>query len=49
MFFLTETLSTEFADMQHGWSVRGDTNDPHIRAKVELAFEKIYAFYSKFF
>lgn len=40
--------SNEFEDMKHGWSVRGDVSDPNIKAKVELALEKAYAFISKF-
>lgn len=43
----SETYSTEFADMQHGWSLRGDTKDEKIKEKVELAMNLIYAFFDK--
>ena len=45
----SETLSTEFSDMQHGWSLRGDVSDEKIKLKVELFLEKTFAYLAKYF
>lgn len=44
----TETVPTSFADVVHGWSVRGDLNVPLVKDKVEECINRTYAFFAKF-
>ena len=34
-----------FPDIKHGWSVRGDTNDPKVERDVKKAFNLALAFF----
>lgn len=45
----SQTLSTEFAAMQHGWSLRGDVEDAQIKAAVQLFLDSTFNFLAKFF
>lgn len=45
----SQTLSTEFADMQHGFSLRGDVNDEKIKVAVQLFLDTTFNFLAKFF
>ena len=37
-----------FPDMKHGWSVRGDMNDPKAERDVKKAFNLALAFFRKY-
>ena len=37
-----------FPDMKHGWSVRGDMNDPKVERDVKKAFNLALAFFRKY-
>ena len=36
----------DFADMQHGWSTRGDIKDEKIARDVNLAFDRVLEFFN---
>eukprot|EP01096_Ripella_sp_DP13-Kostka_P016146 TRINITY_DN776_c0_g1_i2.p2 TRINITY_DN776_c0_g1~~TRINITY_DN776_c0_g1_i2.p2 ORF type:complete len:260 (-),score=109.90 TRINITY_DN776_c0_g1_i2:39-779(-) len=36
-----------FPDMLHGWSVRGDLNDPTVARDVALVFDLVFSFFDK--
>ena len=39
---------TEFPDMRHGWTVRGDLSDPIIDRDVKKAFNFVLSFFGKY-
>jgi len=40
-------MNTEFADMSHGWTCRGDLSDEKIAAGVKLAMESMSNFFNE--
>lgn len=43
----TRTMATEFADMNHGWSVRGDITDAAVKAQVDKFIEHMTAWFTE--
>lgn len=44
----SDCMPTEFAEMKHGWVIRGDAEDPAVRKGIDLALSRSLEFMSKF-